>query len=130
MRLPLSRRDAMATVAGGALALGVAGGARAAPGDRLARAAEIGRLLAAALPAAERDRLATAVWDERLRDGAPVAALLREVRTAAARDFSNGAVVALDGARLAHAEAAFALACHALACHAHACHAPAREERA
>ena len=47
-----------------------------------------------------------------LRDGAPIAALLAEMRAAAARDFASGTVVALDGSRLARAEAAFALACY------------------
>jgi len=44
--------------------------------------------------------------------GAPIAALLAETRAAAARDFASGTVVALDGSRLARAEAAFALACY------------------
>jgi hypothetical protein len=38
--------------------------------------------------------------------------LLAEVRAAAARDCATGSVVALDGSRLARAEAAFALACY------------------
>jgi len=55
-----------------------------------------------------RQRSGTARWEQSLRDGAPIAALLAET----ARDFASGTVVALDGSRLARAEAAFALACY------------------
>jgi len=59
-----------------------------------------------------RQRSGTARWEQSLRDGAPIAALLAEMRAATARDFASGTVVALDGSRLARAEAAFALACY------------------
>ena len=99
------------TVASIALGLG-AGRAHAEGNHVLEAAAEIGRLLSASIPPAERTCLGTARWEQSLRDGAPIAALLAEMRAAAARDFASGSVVALDGSRLARAEAAFALACY------------------
>jgi hypothetical protein len=110
--LSLDRRRAVAATASGAIALGPgAGRAHAERSHLLEAAAEIGRLLYASMPPAERTWLGTARWELGLRDGTPVAALLAEVRAAAARDFATGSVVALDGPRLARAEAAFALAC-------------------
>jgi len=95
------------TVASIALGLG-AGRAHTEGNHVLEAAAEIGRLLSASIPPAERTCLGTARWEQSLRDGAPIAALLAEMRAAAARDFASGTVVAL----LARAEAAFALACY------------------
>jgi hypothetical protein len=89
------------TVASIALGLG-AGRAHAEGNHVLEAAAEIGRLLSASIPPAERTCLGTARWEQSLRDGAPIAALLAEMRAAVARD----------GSRLARAEAAFALACY------------------
>ena len=93
------------------IALGLGAGRAHAEGN-LEAAAEIGRLLSASIPPAERTCLGTARWEQSLRDGAPIAALLAEMRAAAARDFASGSVVALDGSRLARAETAFALACY------------------
>jgi hypothetical protein len=113
MLCSLDRRRAVATIASGAIALGFGAGRAHAEGNHvLEAAAEIGRLLSASIPPAERTCLGTARWEQSLRDGAPIAALLAEVRAAAARDFASGTVVALDGSRLARAEAAFALACY------------------
>jgi hypothetical protein len=109
----LDRRRAVATIASGAIALGLSWRVHAEGNHVLEAAAEIGRLLSASIPPAERTCLGTARWEQSLRDGAPIAALLAEVRAAAARDFASGAVVAIDGSRLARAEAAFALACYA-----------------
>jgi hypothetical protein len=113
MPCSLDRRRAVATIASGAVALGLdAGGVHAEDRHLLETAAEIGRLLSMSLPPAEKACLGTARWEPGLRDGAPIAAMLADVRAAAARDFASGIVVALDGSRLARAEAAFALACY------------------
>ena len=113
MLCSLDRRRAVATISSGAIALGLgAGRAHAEDSQLLEPAAEIGRLLSASIPPEARGCLGTARWEPSLRDGAPIAALLAEVRAAAARDFASGTVVALDGSRLARAEAAFALASH------------------
>lgn len=99
------------TVASIALGLG-AGRAHAEGNQVFEAAAEIFRLLSASIPPAERTCLGTARWEQSLRDGAPIAALLAKMRAATARVFARGTVVALDGSRLALAQAAVALACY------------------
>ena len=76
------------TVASVALGLG-AGRAHAEGNHGLEAAAEIGRLLSASIPPAERTCLGTARWEQSLRDGAPIAALLAEMRAAAAVSYTH-----------------------------------------
>ena len=64
MLCSLDRRRAVATIASGAIALGLGAGRAHAEGNHLLEAAaEIGRLLSASIPPAERTCLGTARWE-------------------------------------------------------------------